>query len=767
MKLLKCLLLLAALQHAINNVAQTFKLFSSNDRVYYKEGTQWQRVFHNSTNLSLENVIKSNNTFSVIEDKKNGKIIKCSAEPNGERLAAIIAKGYTSQTVVKRTAVNKGENLSLDSLATTGFLSDLPVNLHYLLIGIHHFDDAYFTPLPLPKANVEDISKAIENVMVPSNKYLLGYHQTLYNEDKTTLSDLDKALAELTDSLKPHNNDMALLYLSSHGVKDKESQFHLITSDSQYDSIDHRLRNTLTAARLNEYVNKMAAKGAKVLVFVDACYSGTIIMDIRQMDGSTVYFMSTENDLIANEDNEKGSPFGRALAQSISGEEQVFFRENNHNTVNAINLRDYLYQRVKAEYSDQTPQSNRYNFDEKQKLWKIPSTLSVTMDSLQQEVYNGKTSAMVRLGDIYFEGSIKDSIEKDTVRALDLYRYASEWGDPQGACRLGQYYYYDSLRTDYQLAFKLFNEAATAGDDLGKYYLSTCYLKGRGTTPNKKMAKKVFKKIKSLSPDINTAFIKEGVFFPIWIGRDLYSKASVRNGIVYYLVRGSSDPAYDRKHRPEHYAADVKFLAQLGKADAQAELGGIYIFGRYNQKPNYQEGFKWYNASASQDNKYGLFGVGYCHAEGVGTEKDYQKATEYFLKAASKGYAGAYYFLGRLYQEGGFGIEKNERQAFEYFSKSASKGDTFGMVFLGRCYTEGEAVKKDNQVAFSWYLKAAKKGNDFAQYFTGMAYLLGQGTPIDAKAAYYWLKKAEAANNTSARKALDQYFWADGSLKEN
>ena len=89
------------------------------------------------------------------------------------------------------------------------------------------------------------------------------------------------------------------------------------------------------------------------------------------------------------------------------------------------------------------------------------------------------------------------------------------------------------------------------------------------------------------------------------------------------------------------------------------------------------------------------------------------------------------------------------------------------MVFLGRCYTEGEAVKKDNQVAFSWYLKAAKKGNDFAQYFTGMAYLLGQGTPIDAKAAYYWLKKAEAANNTSARKALDQYFWADGSLKEN
>lgn len=766
MKYPKNLLLLAALLTTVSAVAQKYKLFSSDDRVYYKVGSEWRRVYHNSTELNLESVIKSAKTFSVIEDKMNGAVTKCSAEPNGQRLAAIIAKGYTSQTVVSTTSTKKGEDLSFNSLDISGPLKDLPVNLHYLLVGIHHFDDSCFTSLPLPKVNVASLSEAIENVMVPSNNYNIGYHQAICDDDQTKLTNLTQALATLSDSLTPNNNEMVLLYFSSHGVKDQDGQFHLITSDSRYDSIAHQLQNTMTAARLNQYVNQMAAKGAKVLVFVDACYSGTIIMDVRQMDGSSVYFMSTESDLIANDDNEKGSPFARALTRSISGEEQVFFRENNHNTVNPINLRDYLYRCVKEEYSDQTPQSNRYNFDEKQKLWQIPSALSVQMDSLLQEVRIGKTSAMVRLGDIYFEGSQKDNVTKDTAQALDLYRYASEWGNPRGTCRLGQYYYYDSLRTDYNRAFRLFEEAAAADDDLGKYYLSVCYLKGRGTTPDKKKAKKIFKKIKSIGLEIDKAFIKEDVFFPIWIGKERYCDAFVADGIVYYEVEGTSNPSYDREHRPNVYVADVKAFAKMGKADAQAELGHIYIFGDYNQKQNYQEGFKWYNESAKQGNKYGLLGVGICHEKGIGTEKDYRKALEYYIQAASKGLHVANAYVGCLYQEGGYGLEKNERLAFEFFSKSAARGDAYGMLRLGMCYKYGELVKADDSKAFEWFLKSAKKGNAFAQYFTGMAYLKGEGTGKSPQAAYDWLTKAGKADNTYARQALDQYFWMDGSLKE-
>ena len=241
---------------------------------------------------------------------------------------------------------------------------------------------------------------------------------------------------------------------------------------------------------------------------------------------------------------------------------------------------------------------------------------------------------------------------------------------------------------------------------------------------------------------------------------------SVRDRNVVFLVKGTSDPAYDRKHRPEHYVADIKAFAQSGKADAQAQLGHIYIFGDYNQKQNYQEGFKWYNESAKQGNKYGLNGTGICYDMGLGTEKDYKKAAEYYTKAAAKGLHRANALLGSLYEKGGYGLEKDQRLAFEFFKKSADKGDAFGMLRLGMCYKEGKAVKADSRKAFEWFLKSAKKDNDFAQYFTGMAYLNGEGTEKNPQAAYHWLKKAEKANNTYAHEAIDQYFWADGSLKE-
>ena len=44
--------------------------------------------------------------------------------------------------------------------------------------------------------------------------------------------------------------------------------------------------------------------------------------------------------------------------------------------------------------------------------------------------------------------------------------------------------------------------------------------------------------------------------------------------------------------------------------------------------------------------------------------------------------------------------------------------------------------------------------------------LKGEGTDKNPQAVYNWLKKAEKANNIYAREALDQYFWADGIIKE-
>ena len=102
------------------------------------------------------------------------------------------------------------------------------------------------------------------------------------------------------------------------------------------------------------------------------------------------------------------------------------------------------------------------------------------------------------------------------------------------------------------------------------------------------------------------------------------------------------------------------------------------------------------------------------------------KAVTFYIRAANKGYAPAQTQLGDLYTEGK-GIEKNEQKASYWYAKAADqyrlqaeKGDAQARWKYGLCFAYGKGVEKDPEQAVLWYTKAAEHERCARRPISGM-----------------------------------------------
>ena len=91
--------------------------------------------------------------------------------------------------------------------------------------------------------------------------------------------------------------------------------------------------------------------------------------------------------------------------------------------------------------------------------------------------------------------------------------------------------------------------------------------------------------------------------------------------------------------------------ANGGEVDAQLELGNLYIQGKGVSK-DYQKAKEWYEKAAKQGHAIAQYNLSILFITGQGIQKDYQKAREWLEKAAQQGYAEAQYRLGSMYVDG-------------------------------------------------------------------------------------------------------------------
>ncbi|MCL2473656.1 MAG: sel1 repeat family protein [Alphaproteobacteria bacterium] len=125
-----------------------------------------------------------------------------------------------------------------------------------------------------------------------------------------------------------------------------------------------------------------------------------------------------------------------------------------------------------------------------------------------------------------------------------------------------------------------------------------------------------------------------------------------------------------------------------------------------------------------------------------------QKELDYKVSVAERGVAGvqydfgkigAQYDLGRMYLEGnsfkyyliGAGVPQDYNKAVEWFKKAAEQGHSSAQFELGRMYAEGKGVPQDYSKAAEWHTKASEKGHAAAKYNLCIMHAEGKGVPQD------------------------------------
>lgn len=141
---------------------------------------------------------------------------------------------------------------------------------------------------------------------------------------------------------------------------------------------------------------------------------------------------------------------------------------------------------------------------------------------------------------------------------------------------------------------------------------------------------------------------------------------------------------------------------------------------------------------------------------GLGVEKNYTEALNWYKKAAEQHSFKALQNISQLYKD--TLIENGSySDAVTYFLSLDEKGVYSAIAFIGDAYLYGEGVEKNCQTALGWYQKGVEKSDLASIYGLGMYYLTIDN--LDTKKALDYLDSACTRNYLIACETLGELYY--------
>lgn len=240
----------------------------------------------------------------------------------------------------------------------------------------------------------------------------------------------------------------------------------------------------------------------------------------------------------------------------------------------------------------------------------------------------GHAKAQYEMGHCFEFGN---HVEKDLSKATRWYSKASKQNDSRASYRLGLCYEEgNGVEQNYDTAIKYYIKAAENGDEQAQMHLAYCY--GQGKIVDKDFSKKMRWYTEAAmqgNAEAQYALCLNYLESELKVQK---SDRNYNNFIEWFIELEKNERSYG------HYYYSMVLKRILGLKDSALFCQIGYHFDLYTEEPNYQKAFDWYSKAAEIGSADAEYELGSYYEKGIVIEKDLEKAIELYMKAICHGY---------------------------------------------------------------------------------------------------------------------------------
>lgn len=216
------------------------------------------------------------------------------------------------------------------------YVGDLPKpKLHLFSVGISDYTSSTLSRLSYASKDAQDFVSSVTSSDV--SMYETVVTPTLLTNKNATKSNIEKGLADLTRNVR--QDDVVMLFFSGHGVLDGNDAYFMsvdAVSGDPYTGVDFAL--------IRKNMSKMKDKKCRVVIFMDACYSGAMFNTKSDLKTITFaendiigFYSSTASQTSAELSSDSNGLFTKALVEGMSGK-----AKNKDGEITTLGLQKYI-----------------------------------------------------------------------------------------------------------------------------------------------------------------------------------------------------------------------------------------------------------------------------------------------------------------------------------------------------------------------------------------------------------------------------------------
>ncbi|GAA5810849.1 hypothetical protein MFLAVUS_004277 [Mucor flavus] len=187
--------------------------------------------------------------------------------------------------------------------------------------------------------------------------------------------------------------------------------------------------------------------------------------------------------------------------------------------------------------------------------------------------------------------------------------------------------------------------------------------------------------------------------------------------------------------------------AKYNVSRAQNFIGEMYQNG-LGQEKDYHVAMEWYKKAEKNWYLESIANIGRMYHYGYGVPINYAEALSKYQAAGNRG--SALNGIELLYQSG-LGVAQSHSTAMSFFERAADIRSGSAFNSLGNVYMYGYDRNVNLETAFKYYAKSADLFSEKGMLNLGLMYMEGSGTEVNRDQALYWLQRADLFGNEKAR----------------